>query len=66
MFSANSPSLFSQALSQKVSSVISSVEDTLGVPSPQDLAKKGEGEDDEEVKRLEDSECYLHVMLFPD
>ena len=46
-----------------MSSVIASVEDTLGLPSPQDLAeKKEEGEGDEEISRLAEGEQSTHVL----
>lgn len=44
----------------QVTAVIASVEDSLGVPSPEELAQGGTEEDDQlgqEVRRLAEGEC---------
>lgn len=54
------------ALLPQVTAVIASVEDTLGVPSPQELAQEGTEEDrlDQEVCRLADGECSPYPLSF--
>ena len=47
----------------QVTAVIASVEDSLGVPSPEELAQGGTEEDDQldpEVRRLAEGECSAY------